>query len=60
MKNNYEYVVSSKNWKRNLLSRNLDLFMDFRVLPDIETSFNPKEENEITITINIKKKEENE
>ena len=59
MKNfNYEYLVSSKNWKRNLLSRNLDLFVDFMVLPQMENEINPSEDNEIEIKIKLKKKEE--
>lgn len=58
MESNYNYEISSKNWNRHLLARNLDLFVDFKVIPDIETEFNPKEENELSITINIKKREE--
>lgn len=58
MESNYNYEISSKNWNKHLLERNLDLFVDFKVIPDIETEFNPKEENEVKITINIKKKED--
>lgn len=56
---NYSIAISDKNWKNDEIYRFLKLFLEFKVVSDLEMTLDTHDKNQINLNITLKKYSDN-
>lgn len=56
---NYSVAINDKNWKNDEIYRFLKMFLEFKVIPDLELMVDAHDKNQINLNITLKKYSDN-